>query len=83
MDKKKLKEKIHQYIDNLEDEGALQMLHKAAVEYEKAGKTDIVDDLTPKQLKQLEESIKQLDEGNTIAHDEAMKRIAAWAFKLD
>lgn len=26
MDKKKLKEKLHEYIDNLEDENALQML---------------------------------------------------------
>jgi hypothetical protein len=25
MDKKKLKEKLHQYIDNLEDENALQI----------------------------------------------------------
>lgn len=32
MDKKKLKEKLHEYIDNLEDENALQMLHEAVWE---------------------------------------------------
>ena len=83
MDKKKLKEKLHQCIDNLEDEGALQMLYKAAVEYEKAGKSDIVDEVKPEQRKRLEESIIQLDEGKSTSHDDAMKRIAAWAFKLD
>jgi predicted transcriptional regulator len=81
MGKKKLKEKLHQYIDNLEDEAALQMLHEAAVEYEKTGKRDILDELTPEQLASLQESIKQADEGKTISHDEALKRIAAWRSK--
>ena len=81
MDKKKLKEKLHQCIDNLEDEKALQKLFEAAVEYEKAGKSDSVDEIKPER-KRLEESIKT-DEGKTIPDEEAMKRIAAWAFKLD
>jgi predicted transcriptional regulator len=81
MDKKKLKEELHQYIDNLEDETALQMLHEAAVAYEKAGEKDILDELSPEQLKRLEESIKQANEGKTISHEEAMKQIAAWRSK--
>ncbi|THU40699.1 hypothetical protein FAM09_00870 [Niastella caeni] len=81
MDKKKLKEKLHQYIDNLEDEASLQMLHEAAVEYERLGGKDILDDLNPDQLARLQESIKQADEGKTISHEEAMKRIASWRSK--
>lgn len=38
MDKKKLKEELHQYIDNLEDETTLYMLHEATVEYKIAEK---------------------------------------------
>lgn len=83
MDKKKLKEKLHQYIDNLEDEAALQRLHKEAVAYEMAGKRDVVEELTPKQEARLKEPIKQVDDDKTISHDETMKRIAEWAFKLD
>ena len=83
MDKKKLKEMLHQYIDNLEDEATLQKLHEEAVAYESARKRDSVDELTPGQLKQMEKSIKQVDEGKTVSHDEAVKRIAEWAFKLD
>jgi hypothetical protein len=81
MDKKKLKEKLHQYIDNLDDENALQMLHEAAVDYERLGGKDIVDELTPDQLARLQESIKQADEGKTISHKEAMKQIASWRSK--
>ena len=81
MDKKKLKEKLHQYIDNLEDETELYMLHEATVEYQTKEKKDILDELTPEQLKRLEESIKQADEGKTIPNSEAMKQIAAWRSK--
>ena len=81
MDKKKLKEKLHQYIDNLEDETALNMLHDATVDYETFKDKDILDELTPEQLARLQESIKQVEEGKTISHEEAMKRIAAWRSK--
>lgn len=81
MDKEKLKEKLHEYINNLEDVNALQMLHEAVVEYERLGGKDIVDDLTPEQQARLQESIKQLEEGKTISHEEALKRIASWRSK--
>jgi hypothetical protein len=54
MDKKKLKEKLHQYIDNLEDEAALQMLHEATVDYETFKDKDILDELTPEQQARLQ-----------------------------
>jgi predicted transcriptional regulator len=81
MDKKKLKEELHQYIDKLEDETALSMLHEATVEYEKAGQKDILDELTPEQFARLQESIKQANEGKTFTHEEALKRIEAWRSK--
>lgn len=81
MDKKKLKEKLHQYIDNLEDEAALQMLHEATVEYEKAEKSDTGEDLTPEQLERLNESLNQLDNGQWKSHDEVMKLSRTWLRK--
>ena len=81
MDKKKLKEELHQYIDNLEDETALNMLHEAAVEYEKTDRKDILDEITPEQLARLQESVKQAREGKTFTHEEALKRIEAWRSK--
>ena len=81
MDNKKLKEKLHQYIDNLEDENALQMLHEAAVEYERLEGKDILEELSPEQQNRLQESIKQANEGKTVSHEEALKRIASWRSK--
>jgi hypothetical protein len=81
MDKKKLKEKLHQYIDNLEDEAALQMLHEATVEYEKAEKRDIANDLTPEQHERLKESLSQLDNGQWKSNDEVMKLSREWLRK--
>jgi hypothetical protein len=78
MDKKKLKEKLHQYIDNLEDENALQMLHEAAVTYEKAGSKDAEDELTPEQEERLKESLRQLNNGQWKSHEEVMKEARTW-----
>jgi len=81
MDKKKLKEELHQYIDKLEDETALQMLHEAAVAYETAGEKDVVDELTPEQLERLKESLEQLNNGQWKSHDEVMKESRTWLRK--
>jgi len=81
MDKKKLKEELHQYIDNLEDETALQMLHEAAVAYEKAGESDIVNELTPQQKERLKESLEQLNNGQWKSHEEVMKEARTWLRK--
>jgi hypothetical protein len=81
MDKQKLKEKLHEYIDKLEDEQELYMLHEATVEYKKNENKDITDELTPEQLERLKESIKQADEGKTIPHEEVMKLARTWLQK--
>jgi F0F1-type ATP synthase delta subunit len=81
MDKKKLKEELHQYIDNLEDENTLQMLHEAAVAYEKAGETDSANELTPQQQERLKESLEQLNNGQWKSHEEVMKEARTWLRK--
>jgi predicted nucleic acid-binding protein len=81
MDKKKLKEELHQYIDKLEDETALSMLHEATVEYEKAGQKDILDELTPEQQARLKESLEQLNNDQWKSHEEVMKEAKTWLGK--
>ena len=76
MDKDLLKKKLHEQIDALDDELALQMLHEAAVEYSKASETK--DDLTPEQLERLKKSLQQAENGQTASHEEAKKRIKEW-----
>ena len=81
MDKKKLKEELHQYIDNLEDETALNMLHEATVDYETYKGKDILDELTPEQRARLKESLDQLNNGQWKSHEEVMKEARTWLRK--
>jgi len=79
MDKELLKKKLHEQIDALDDELALQMLHEAAVEYSKAEGTR--DELTPEQIERLNESLQQLDNGQWKSNEEVMKLSKTWLRK--
>lgn len=81
MNTQALKENLHKQVDALQDEIALQLLHDAAVDYNRFSGNDVFDTLSEEQKRRLAHSIQQADEGNTIPHDEAMKRIAQWRNK--
>lgn len=72
-----IKKKLHSYIDMIEDEDKLAMLNEAAEAYI-TKQPDIIDLLNPTQLKRLEESLKQADEGNTVSNEEVMKMSREW-----
>jgi hypothetical protein len=78
MDKKELKEKLYRQIEEMEDEQALNMLHEAAVEY---GRMNETEELTPAQLQRLDESLKQLDNGQWKSHEEVSKLARTWLRK--
>jgi len=78
MDKQLLKKKLHEQIDAMDDEHALQMLHEAAVEYGKAEDEDVQDTLTPEQLKRLGNSKQQHREGKTFSHEEVQQKVKEW-----
>lgn len=73
-----LKAKIHQQIDQLDDETALQMLQEAVVAYSTSSTKDILDDLSPDQLQRLKESIQQANEGKILSHEEVMQKAREW-----
>ena len=75
-----LKKQLHFYIDMIDDETQLQILHETAENYV-TKPADILDMLTPNQLKQLEESLKQADENKLIPHEEVMKLSKQWLTK--
>jgi len=72
-----IKKQLHNYIDLIEDEEELMILNEAAEGY-LTNRPDIIDLLTPEQLNRLDESIKQLEEGDFISHDEVLKRSREW-----
>lgn len=79
MDKEMLKKKLHEQIDALDDELSLQMLHDAAVDYGKL--EDFQNELNPEQVKRLQDSIQQLDNGKWKSHEEVMKLSRTWLRK--
>ncbi len=84
--KEKLKKKLHELIDGIEDEHILNVLNKDVIAYmvttmdedTNEDEDDFEDDLTEEQEKRLEQAIKEADEGKTISHEEFKKRMARW-----
>lgn len=75
-----LKKQLHSYIDMIDDETQLQILHETAENYV-TKPADILDLLTQDQLGQLEESLKQAEEKKLISHEEVMKLSKQWLTK--
>ena len=69
---KEVKSKIQQMVEGIEDEAVLNQVMEDVAFY--ASKKDIVDELNPEQLKELDEAIKEADNKETISLDE-FKRI--------
>ena len=75
-----IRKKINKVISEIEDKNFLVDLYdllqnKAKDKSEK----DILDELTPKQLARLRTSMKQLDQGKGIAHEQVMQRLGKLA----
>jgi lipoate-protein ligase A len=82
--KEELKKKLHELIDGVEDEHILKVLNEDVIAYmittmdEVTNEDEDDDELTEEQLKQLNDAIKEADEGKTISHEEFKKRMARW-----
>ena len=72
-----IKKQLHSYIDEINDENALQFLNEAA-EFYATNQPDILDLLTPEQLERLKIAQQQLAEGKGIPHEEVMKMSREW-----
>ncbi len=74
-----VKTKIYRIIDGIEDETVLNQIMEDVSFY--ASETDIVDELNNEQVKELDEAIKQADNGESISLDQFKKEIDEWRKK--
>jgi predicted transcriptional regulator len=81
MNTDEVKKKLHGYIDMIEDETQLQLLNEAAEAYVTSNQPDIIDLLSPDQLKRLQEAVDQADNGKLTSHEEVMKLSHQWLTK--
>lgn len=72
MEYSKLKEELHQIIDQVNDEAALYQVRSVL---ESQTGHDWADDMSDELREALERSIAQADAGNVISHEEVMKML--------
>ncbi len=75
-----IKKQLHSYIDMIDDEEQLQILHETAENYV-TKPADILDILTQVQLEKLEESLNQAEEKKLIPNEVVMKLSKQWLTK--
>ena len=81
MSKDILKKELHDLIDNMQDEEVLSMLKEECTFYSTSKQKDITDDLSPEQLKELEEQLKEDPLKDTVSLDEFKEATARWRTK--
>ena len=74
-----IKSKIYNELDSIEDVSVLNMVMENVTFYK--NKNDILDDLSEEQLKELNHSIAQADNNETISLADFKKEINEWKRK--
>jgi hypothetical protein len=74
-----IKLKIYQQLDDIKDETILNQVMEEVVFY--TGKKDIIDNLTPEQLNELDTALKEADDNKTIPWDDFKKEMNEWRKK--
>lgn len=68
----------NKYDDIDQDETELNQVNEEASYYGDSSERDILDDLSPDQLRELEESIEESERGETIPIEEFWKNFNEW-----
>lgn len=76
---KTVKSKIYKLLDGIEDEAVLNQVMEEVAFY--ATKKDIVDQLAPGQLNELDKAIEEADNKETISWDDFKKEMTEWKKK--
>ena len=77
MSKEEIRQKIHNLIDEMDDEAALQMLFEDAVEY-KTSSTVASDELTEEQWLEIDTGLEQIENGQTYTTTEVVEHLKEW-----
>jgi hypothetical protein len=81
MEIKSLRDKIHEMVDKIEDESALNILMEDAAIYSKTGTTGEEDNLTTEQWASIEEAREQIKNGQFKSYAAVKEHFAQWHTK--
>jgi predicted transcriptional regulator len=77
-----IKKELHQYIDNIEDEETLWMVHEEVADYLKKEKVeDRKEDLTEEEISEIKIGLEQIKNGQTVDWNEYSKATLRWRTK--
>lgn len=76
-----LKSRLHELIEKSNDNILLENIYQAMRHQVDLSKRDILDDLSPEQLLQLNESIAEYRSGKTKTHEEVLQLLKEWKSK--
>lgn len=74
-----VKSKIYELLNSIQDESTLMQVMEDVTFY--ASKKDILENLTPTQLTELDEAIKEADSNETISWNDFKKDLDEWRKK--
>jgi len=74
-----IRERFHTLIDHIDDD-RLKNLYNAVADVDTAP-SEITDELTNKQKRELEVALSQINDGNVLSHQEAKRQIDEWLSK--
>ena len=80
---KEIKKELHEYIDSIDDDETLWMVHEDVVEYLKKEKVEEneEEELTGKQIREFDKAIKEMENGEFVTMDDFKKTMGRWITK--
>ena len=82
---KQIKKELHEYIDRIDDEETLWIVHEEVGEYLKKDKVKLEDNteevLTEEEISEINTGLQQVKKGELVDWDEYLKATSRWQTK--
>lgn len=80
---KELKKELHEYIDSIDDDETLWMVHEDVVEYLKKNSTekDTDEELSEQQIREFDKAVKEMENGEYVTMKDFRKTMGRWITK--
>ncbi len=77
-----LKKELHEYIDSIDDEKTLLMVHEEVVDYLKTDAAKNEEEaLTEEQIQEFNKIVKEMENGEFVTMDDFKKTMGKWLTK--
>ncbi len=76
-----MKRELHEYIDSINDEKTLMMVHEEVSSYLVKETADKDEELTKQQMLEIGEGLDQIEKGETVDWDTYLKATERWHTK--